>query len=154
MTIVARRFASVPKRRASDTWKEILSIVAPDRTSPAYKELTAIASPVSAMIASEVDAPIVFHGTGPLLRIYCLYGEDAVLGERVNETALNFVPTDGAWSMSLPCPTEDLEWVRRRLADAPHVSARDESAAVKRVDQNREEESRSLTVDRAAFLRS
>ena len=155
MTIVARRFASVPERSASDTWQAIVAIVAPDPASAARTELTAIANPACAMIASEIDAPIVFRGNGPLLRVYCLYGEDAIMGEKANERPLSFVPTEGTWSMSLPCPSEDLEWVQRRLAGAPHVSARDENdITVARAAEDQDTEGHSLTVDREAFLRS
>ena len=155
MTIVARRFSSVPERSASDTWKAIVELVAPDPTSTARTELTAIANPVCAMIASEIDAPIVFRGNGPWLRVYCLYGEEAIIGEKARETPLSFVPTEGTWSMSLPCPSEDLEWVQRRLAGAPHVSARDEEdTAVARPPADPDTKERSLPVNREAFLRS
>lgn len=130
MTIIARRFASVPARSAVDTWKAIVGLIAPRPNSPARQELDAVAGVACSIIASEVSGPIVLYGSGPRLRIYCIYGDDAIEGENINENPLSFVPTDGDWHMSLPCPADDLEWVQRKLQTSFRVSARDEAEPV------------------------
>jgi hypothetical protein len=39
------------------------------------------------LIAAEAmrDSPIVVHGVGPRLRVYCLYDDEAILGEGVSD---------------------------------------------------------------------
>lgn len=127
MTIVARRFASVPVRSAADTWAAILEMVAPSRNSQARRDLEAVKGVACSIIAGEISAPIIVHGAGPRLRIYCLYGDEAIEGDRVNEAPLAFDPTEGDWHMSIPCPTDDLAWVKKKLEKSARVTARDES---------------------------
>jgi hypothetical protein len=130
VTVIARRFASVPERSAVDTWNAIVELIAPDPRSSARNELAAVAGVACSLIASEMSAPIVVHGSGPRLRIYCLYGDDAIEGDNVYEGALTYVPTEGDWRMSLPCPEEELEWVQKSLRSSTRVSARDEDEDV------------------------
>lgn len=128
MTVVARRFVAAPIRTAADVWSKIVDLIAPSSASDARKDLISISGIVSSLIASEVvkDAAIVVWGSGPRVRIYCLYGEDAVTGENSTESALSFCPTDGDWSMSLPCHENDLQWVQAALAcRTRNVTARD-----------------------------
>ena len=72
------------------------------------------------MLADRVEAPtddaIVIWGNGPRVRVYCLFGDSAISAEDKNEDALAICPTGGDWSMSLPCPPEDLSWVQEELA--------------------------------------
>lgn len=130
MTVIARRFASVPERSAVDTWNTIVELIAPDPRSSARNELAAVEGVACSLIASEMSAPIVVYGSGPRLRIYCLYGDDAIEGDKVSEGALTYVPTEGDWRMSLPCPEEELEWVQKSLRSSARVSARDEDEDV------------------------
>ena len=52
------------------------------------------------------NSPVVVHGVGPRLRVYCVYDEDAILEEGVSEEPL-------AW------------WAyERRLGDVPTVPSR------------------------------
>lgn len=120
MTVVARVFISLPERSATDTWEHIVNLVAPHASSPARRELAAVTGVACSCISDEAlaDEALVVHGVGPRLRIYALYGDDAVDGERANESALSWVPTDGEWMMSMPCPADDLEWVQKKLAEA------------------------------------
>lgn len=127
MSIVARTVVSVPERSATDTWETIVRLIAPDNGSAARRELAAVAGIACSCISDEAlsEDPIVVHGVGPRLRVYALYGDDAVDGERANESALSWVPTDGDWRMSIPCLEDDLAWVQTKLAKSSRrVAAR------------------------------
>jgi hypothetical protein len=128
VTVVARTFISVPAYSATDTWERIVALIAPDSESPARGELSAVAGVACSCIADEALAedPLVVFGVGPRLRVYALYGDDAVDQERTNESALGWVPTDGDWRMSIPCLADDLGWVRAKLAKvSTRVTARE-----------------------------
>lgn len=109
--VVARHVAATPARPAAEAWRVITNIVT--FPGPARQELERCAGIAMSLIAAEAmrDSPIVVHGVGPRLRIYCLYDEEAILGEGLNEDSLSWCPTDGNWAMSLPCSSEDLSWV-------------------------------------------
>jgi hypothetical protein len=127
MTVIARTFASIPTRSASETWDAIVALIAPDSSSAARRELDSVAGTVCSCIADEALAsdPVVVYGAGPRLRIYAVYGDDAIEGDSANESALSFVPTHGDWHMSVPCLLDDLDWVRRSLeAVSTRVRAR------------------------------
>jgi hypothetical protein len=116
MTVVARRFASTPNRTSAETWEAILSIISKNGAE-ARSELESISGFAASTIADEIpkDAPIVLCGNGPLLRIYCLYGEDAVIGDDCDESALSWNPTDGDWRLFLPFTAGDLQWISNAL---------------------------------------
>lgn len=158
MTVVARRFISIPERTASVTWSAIVSLLAPDEDSEAAAELRSISGIASSLISREaITAPIVVWGAGPRVRVYCLYNEDAVEGDDANEAALSFNPTDGDWNMSLPCPAEDLAWVKTALrTKSQRISARDMETTLD--GDGGEESSRTSTaetaIDLEAFFKS
>ena len=116
-TVITRLFASTPQRTAADTWMAIISILATDKKGSAYTELEKVAGVASALIASESPSNdgIYVYGSGPQVRVYCLFGDDAVSGDGVNEGELAESPTQGDWRMSLPCPAEDLDWTQKKL---------------------------------------
>ncbi len=155
MTVIARRFASVPERSAVDTWNAIVELIAPDPRSSARDELAAVAGVACSLIAGEMSAPIVVYGSGPRLRIYCLYGDDAIEGDNVSEGAFPYVPTDGDWRMSLPCPEEELEWVQKSLRSSTRVSARveDEDLSDEKSEDRGARGEGAPTVNLDAFLR-
>jgi hypothetical protein len=127
MTVIGRTFASIPTRSACETWEAIVDLIAPDTKSAARRELDAVAGTACSCIADEalVSDPLVVYGSGPRLRVYALYGDAAIEGDGANESPLSFVPTDGDWHMSIPCLSEDLDWVERSLkAVSRHVRAR------------------------------
>src|SRR5262249_55254758 len=98
MTVVSRRIVSTPARSASASWDVIVQLVtAPGST--ARQELQGIEGIASCIIAEESlkTDPCVVFGSGPRVRIYCLYNEDAIAGEDANETVLTFMPTEGDW---------------------------------------------------------
>lgn len=157
MTVVARRFVSIPERSASATWSAISQLLAPEPHSAAAAELRSIAGVAASIISREaMTSPIVVWGAGPRVRIYCLYNNDAIEGDDANETALSFDPTDDDWYMSLPCPAEDLSWIQNTLkSKSKRITARDMETAL---DSDEEESSRNsaseTVVDLEAFFKS
>ena len=154
MTTLARHIISEPVRTASETWRVIVDLLAPDANSPARNELLLVAGVASSLIASEAvkDIPIVVYGSGPRIRIYCLYGEDAIVGEDANESPLSSNPTAGDWSMSLPCPADDLEWVQNALKNrSKRITAREMNTPVDNEETNTN--GKSASIDMEAFLR-
>lgn len=128
MTVVARRLASIPARLASETWLRVIDLVAPTNTS-AQDELRRVTGIASSLITREAmkESAIVVTGNGPRIRLYCVYGDEAVEGEGVNEAALPNSPAEAEnWAMSLPCPADDLSWVNASLKrHSSRVTARD-----------------------------
>jgi len=138
MTVVARTFCSIPKRSALDTWAAIIDLLAPRAGSDSRRELESVAGIASSLITREaMTAPIVLFGCGPRVRIYCIYNEDAITGDAANENKLAFDATDGDWHMSLPCPSDDLDWVAGALAKkTKKITARDQAAEVEAVEDS------------------
>jgi len=115
-TRVRRTFIAIPVRTATETWNQIMAVIAPDGTSA--NGLAALTGLAAALIAAEAwtVTPLIVSGIGPQLRVYCLYGEAAILGEDANEDALSWSPTDGDWRMQLPCPPADVDWMTTAVA--------------------------------------
>ncbi len=156
MTVIARRIVSDPVRLATATWTTIVDLLAPEADQTARTELLTIKGIASALIASEAikDAPIVVYGAGPRVRIYCLYGEDAMTGENANEDKLVTSPVDGDWKMSLPVSESDLEWVQAALKEkSTRITARDLNTEVEEMNEE-STSSQSVTINREAFFRS
>jgi hypothetical protein len=155
-TVLARRIVSTPVRTVTDTWARIVEVIAPDPDSPARKELDEVAGTACASLASEApkDAPIVVWGGGPRVRVYCLFDEDAITKDDVNEDALPKSPTEGDWRMSIPFLSEDVTWSRASLAAASdRISARsvdDEIAD----EESTAESAAPLSINLAEFLKS
>lgn len=162
MTVVARTLICIPERSASATWEQIVRLIAPDVRSLARRELGAVAGVACNCITDETLAEdaLVVCGVGPRLRIYALYGDDALEGDGANESPLSYVPTDGDWHMSIPCLPDDLPWVQRSLAaTSRHVTARalGDDVEVDADGGNGSSPTRSsvfpVNVDRDAFFR-
>jgi hypothetical protein len=128
MTVVARRLASIPVRLASDTWLCAIGLVAPKNTG-AQDELRRVIGIASSLITREAmkDSPIVVTGSGPRIRLYCVYGTAAIEGTGLNEAPLPDSPAESeSWQVSLPCPADDLVWVRASLKlHSTRITARD-----------------------------
>lgn len=117
MSVVARRFSSSPSRIPSATWEAIVNVVAVN-SDDAKTQLNSIAGIISSLIADETplkDA-ITVIGNGPRLRVYCLYGDDAISDES-NESSLSFNPFDGEWEIYFPAREADLNWVTKALKE-------------------------------------
>lgn len=156
MSVIARRVKAIPERSASEAWAVIVQLLAPQADSSANKELSAVAGVACSLIADEAmkSAPIVVHGSGPRVRIYCLYDEDAMTGDNANETALTFTATEGDWEMSLPCPVEDLTWVRDALKKhSTRITARDLTSTIDAEQTESQATAKTLEIDEEAFFR-
>ena len=71
---------------------------------------------IASIITDELPAerPFLLEGCGPQLRICCLYGAKAIeAGSDID--ALSWNPTDGDWTMHVPCDGANLDWVRKAL---------------------------------------
>lgn len=125
-TVVVRRIAAVPVRRAGEAWRVIAELLA-EPGSPAYAELLSIASPVGLLLAQEITRTrpiVVTAGTGPRIRIYTSHGSAAQ--DEASETPLASRPcSSDSWQIRLPCNDEDLQDLTELLVGAPHVLAGD-----------------------------
>lgn len=127
-TVVKRVVSSTPKRDSVETWDKVVEMLTQGKQSAARDELTAVAGIAASVISekSPKDAAITVTCDGPRTRIYCLYDEDAIDGSDAKEDALGHEPLEGEWSISLPCPKDDLAWVGRALkAKSTRITARD-----------------------------
>ena len=128
MTTVARRILATPARSEDEAWLTIVNLLAPDSKSNAYAELqsvTGIGGLANCFGSDEKCANCRIRQRRSH-RIYCLYDEDAIVGEDANEQPFSTTPTDAEWRMSLPCPIEDLEWVQKSLGKrSARITARD-----------------------------
>ena len=118
--------------------------------------MLSIAGIASSMITETVmiESPIVIYGSGPRLRIYCLYDQDATSGSKASESDLSFVPTKDDWNMSLPAPSADLAWVEKALkAKSTRITARDQSDKVEEAEDAEESSVQQNHIDKEAFLR-
>jgi hypothetical protein len=156
-TVLARRVASTPVRTAAKTWARIVEIIAPDAQSPARKELDKVAGTACASIASEAskEAPMVIWGGGPRVRVYCVFDEDAITQDGVNEAALPKSPTEGDWRMSIPCLADDVAWSSASLAAASsRISARSVDDEVEDDEPDTAAAKSSLSINLTEFLKS
>jgi hypothetical protein len=156
-TVIARRVASTPTRTAAETWNKVIELLAPEPGSDARKELARAAGVACASIASEAskDAAIIVWGGGPRVRIYCVFGEDAIVGDDVNEDALVKSATVGDWRMSIPCEPGDVAWSNNKLATvSERISARSLEDDVDVVEDGAGSSAASMTVDIEEFMKS
>ena len=116
-TVVARRILASPARLSSAVWQKITDLVT-NGDSASVAEFTKVKGIGSCLINDEVleKYPLVVKNKGPRLRVYCLYGEDAVSTEEKNEETLSWSPTAESWHAFLPCLSGDLEEMAKLLA--------------------------------------
>ena len=127
MSVVARRIASVPRRTSVETWERLIELVTA-RGSDARAELQTITPVASMLIAEEYTqaAPVTVSGSGPLVKIYSLHGEDAIDHDLDDEADLAFDPTaEDSWLLSLPALGDDVDVARAAVSVARHVEVRD-----------------------------
>lgn len=127
MSVVARRVASVPSRTSVETWQRIAEIVS-EAGSEARAELEGVTSVAATLIAEEYtkSAPITISGSGPLVRVYTLHGEEAIDADLSDEDELAFDSTTGdSWLMSLPAAGPDVASAESLLVGAAHIEVRD-----------------------------
>ena len=156
MTVVARRIRATPERGASDAWQVIVDLIAP-KDGTARRELLGVEGIASSIISTESpkDAAMVIRGKGPLIRMYCLYDDEAISGDDANEATLAECPTDGDWLMSLPADADDIAWVRDALAKkSSRVTVREKSEALDSEKKNSNKASSpEAAINTEAFLR-
>jgi len=157
MTIIARSIASTPARTASETWDVIVRLISAV-DSQTRKEMNQISGFAASIIADELpkESPIVVAGSGPRLRIYCVYGEDAITGEDCDEGSLAWNPTESGWRMYLPSVNEDLGWISDALrARSERVLAYDANEGVpeEAPEVERSERTSKFSIDLGGFLR-
>lgn len=153
MSTLARRIRATPERGSSDAWQLIIDLIAP-KDGAARRELLGIEGIASSIISTESskDAPMVVRGKGPRLKIYCLYGDDAISGEDANEAALAGCPTDGDWVMSLPADADDVTWIKDALAkQSTHVKVREKSEAFDDGESQSKQAASSVAAIKAAI---
>ena len=157
MTAVASRtFRSSPHRDTAKTWEVIVNLLTQGEDSGAGKELMSVAGTAACLIAEHApeSAAITVICDGPRTRIYCLYDEDALDGFNATEDPLGYDPLQGKWSISLPCPKDDLPWVQNALkAKSSRITARDMSETLGHAEGTASK-AEELTVDVKAFLGS
>src|SRR3954447_21833686 len=96
---VRRDIASIPKRSAAETWREIVKLITGSGSVDAAS-LSAAVSVMESLITDEhpTKVPIVVKGAGSRLVIYCLFGEDAMDAD-MDVPKLNWNSTAGDWAM-------------------------------------------------------
>lgn len=127
MTVVARRLASIPRRTSVETWKHLVGLTT-QPGSKARTELEGITSVASMLIAEEYarSTPITIAGSGPLVRIYTLHGDEAIDHDLDEEAEFGLDPTGSdSWVMSLPAAGADVDIARSATSDARHVEVVD-----------------------------
>ncbi len=116
MTVVARKLAACPVRTAAEVWRKVCAMLAPEGGA-ARGEMESASGIAASLIADECpkNSPIVMVWSGPRVRIYCVYGDEASDPDALDERELAFRPATEDWELWLPCPAEDLQWVSREL---------------------------------------
>lgn len=153
-TVVRRTFRSSPHRDASDTWTAIVDLLTQGKDGTPRSELLAVAGIASSLLADQApkSAPIVVTCEGPRTRIYCLYDDDAIDGSDASEDALGFDPLKGEWSVSLPCPKEELDWVGPALKKhSTRITARDLATGI--ATKEATSKGQALILDPGGFLK-
>lgn len=109
-TVVARKILASPARLSSAAWKTISDMITKGDPTAAgeFESVKGIASCLINDQALE-NHPLVVKNKGPRLRVYCLYGEDAISAEDKNEESLSWSPTGAEWHAFLPCLPDEVE---------------------------------------------
>lgn len=148
---VRRDISSIPHQSASETWQRIIDLVT-GRGSKDVQHLKDAAGVMASIITDEHPASraIMVEGVGPQLRIYCRYGMKAV-EEGGSVDSLTWNPTEGDWTMHVPCDAENIDWVKASLSkSSPRIKVFDVDEADRAEEEQQEaaaKGSRDLVVD-------
>lgn len=156
-TVVRRAFRSSPHRNTHDTWCAIVDLLTRGRDNSDRAELLSVSGIAASVIADRVpqSAAIISTCEGPRTRIYCLYDDEAIDGGDADENSMGFNPLNGDWRVSLPCLTDDLDWVQAALkTHSKRITARDSSESTVTEDGNSGTKSATLVIDPKGFLDS
>lgn len=155
-TVISRSFTSNPQRDSSETWRAIVELLSKGKETEARISLLAVTGIASAIITDQapLQSPIIVTCDGPRIRIYCIYGDDAVDGSDANEDTLSFEPLLTNWAVSLPCPKEDLEWVQNALKKYDsRITARNQESGITLSEESAINEG-AFTIDVKGLLNS
>jgi hypothetical protein len=149
MSVITRKFSACPVRTAANAWNTIVDVIA-SASANARSELLKIEGIAASIIsdATPEKNPIIVIGSGPRLRIYCLYEQGST--EDKNESALNWNPFEGDWEIHLPADKEELSWVRKALSGKGtrfKVYEAGTTPALEDEDKSAGQQSRELTID-------
>lgn len=133
MTTIARRFAAVPARTSSDTWRAIANHLA---AGAQHDDLLAATNAAAILIADEVTAttPVVLTGAGPRVHLYTVHGHDATTGHNVNEAAITNLVFSDDWRLHLPDHPHEPGLIES-LVSNPHISIGDPPTAAPATSQ-------------------
>lgn len=154
-SVVKRTIRSTPYREAQATWAVIVEILSAGGSADAQAEMNSVAGIVASTIADQCarDAPIVATCDGPRTRFYCLFDDDALESDSFNESAVQHDGTKGDWKISIPCPKDDLSWVRAALKEkSSRITARDLADDTPIEKAERAEASEGLVLDLKGLL--
>lgn len=157
-SVVSRIIRSSPQRSTPDTWSFIVDMLTKGEQGEKREELLSVSGVASTIIAEQAakDAAIVITCDGPRTRIYCLYDDDALALGDEKEDRLGHDALKGDWTVSLPCPVDDLAWVQRALkAKSSRITARDVTQSIGNESSGSQAAIDSaFTVDVDRFLKS
>lgn len=116
MSTVVRRFLASPVRLSSDTWAAVTKLVCKGQAN-ATLEFAKVSGIASALLNDELfkSHPFVVKNKGPRLRVYCIYGQDAISEEGKNEDALSWDPVANDWHAYIPCAPEEFKEISKLL---------------------------------------
>lgn len=154
MSVVKRTVVSNPERTSVETWVKITEIIC-GQNAEAKKEFVKVSNVTASLLSEEFmkDNPLVVKGSGAQLRIYSLYGEDAISGEDSNEESLSWDITSKPWMVYLPCSKDELSWYEKTLSglsDKFKVYDRQEGIDKEEYQSNNFKES-EFNIDEEAF---
>ncbi|HEX8817014.1 MAG TPA: hypothetical protein VF753_16075 [Terriglobales bacterium] len=132
---VRRDISSIPHRSASETWQRVVDLVTGPGSRDA-QQLRSAAGVMGSIITDEHPArrAIMLEGVGPQLRIYLRYGMKA-LEEGSKVDSLTWNPTEGDWTMHVPCDDENIAWVKKSLAACTRIKVFDVAEADRAEDE-------------------
>lgn len=116
MSVISRKFSACPVRTAANTWSAIVDVIA-GTSGDVRAELLKIEGIAASVISDETPKKnaITIIGSGPRLRIYCLYDEEGST-EDANESSINWNLFEGDWTIYLPVEKDELDWITKALA--------------------------------------
>lgn len=138
-----------------ETWEFITDLLLTHTSSDDPRaEFERIAGVMATVVNMEIlrEHAMVLMGDGPRVKVYCLYDEEAITGDKARENGISHNPfASGDWTLSVPVPEQDKEWVERALKGAPHVVVRLPDEEAERIKGSDVVE---VEIDKEAFLRS
>lgn len=116
LSVSVRKVVACPERTASEVWDFITEMLC-HSSQEAAQQFKDVKGGVSSVISDEIleNSAIVIKGTGPIVRIYCLYGDDAISGEDKKEEPINWELFKDGWKVYIPCIEEEIDSLKKYL---------------------------------------